>query len=371
MAKTKTTYYYKEYELETQKLNQLSENSFQVLLKFNEINRNNIGNVLFVKALFNNLGNQVFDIEVKSSIFDRGSNSQNGVFNLKLPILDKDKANPFLLMAKVFNSVQTTNLSTTLAKYSKLQSNTFSMKLFGKNSASTTTSKIFKIIGLESIANSSDGVNYTLKGATTIKSGESLTIPTGKSLLINYPFTNYGEFNIGTESNNLESKIAKDTSTYNCTAVIISTQQDYGNTTIYGGNCMEIKSGGNYQLTSTSSPPPSFTIDDGGTLYIDEGGIFIQENYSNNTFTNSGTIDNSETFEANNLFTNNNSGIIINNQGASMSNYKTSNFGQIYNSGTMTDSDNITCYEYKQNSTYGCYTDNTGSYSATDCSECS
>ena len=160
VAKTKTTYYNYNYELETQKLNPLSDKSFQVLLKFNEINRNNKGNVLFVKALFNNLGNQVFDIEVKSSIFGRGSNSENGVFNFKLPILEEDKANQFLLMAKVFNSVQTTNLVTTIAKYNKLQSNTFSMKLFGKNRVSTTTSKIFNVIELDSVASTTDGIEY-------------------------------------------------------------------------------------------------------------------------------------------------------------------------------------------------------------------
>ena len=151
-TKTKITYYNYNFELETQKLIQLPDSSFQVLLIFNEINRNKQGNVLFVKALFNNLVNQVFDIEVKSSIFGRASISQNGVFNLKLAILEEDKAKPFLLMSKVFNIVQTTNLVTTLAKYSKLQSNTFSMKIFGKNSASTTTSKIAPFPHLTNLA---------------------------------------------------------------------------------------------------------------------------------------------------------------------------------------------------------------------------
>ena len=65
-AKTKTTFYNYNYELETQKLNPLSDKSFQVLLKFIEKKGNYIGNVLSVKALFNDLGEKVYDIEVKS-----------------------------------------------------------------------------------------------------------------------------------------------------------------------------------------------------------------------------------------------------------------------------------------------------------------
>ena len=115
-------------------------------------------------------------------------------------------------MTKVFNSVQTTNLSTTLANYSELQSNTFSMKLFGKNSASTTTSKIFKVIGLESIANSSDGVNYFLKAETIINEDESLTLPDGIVFNVNYNLTNKGNVVIGdkttfTVKNNNNTKL--------------------------------------------------------------------------------------------------------------------------------------------------------------------
>ena len=268
VAKTKTTYYYNEYELETQTLNKLPDKSFQVLLKFNEINRNNNGNVLSVKALFNNLGDQVFDIEVKSSIFDRGSNSENGVFNLKLPISEEDKAKPFLLMAKVFNSVQTTNLVTTIAKYNKLQSNTLSMKLFGKNRVSTTTSKIFKVIGLESIANSSDGVNYTLKGATTIKSDESLSIPLGKNIKFDQPFTNNGEVIIG--SNNSES--------------VKSAKENVNSTVEVKSN---ITNKGKYQINSRI------------TLIIDSGVTFTnaREFYNYGTFNINGTFDNTTCYE--------------------------------------------------------------------------
>ena len=261
MAKTKTTYYYKEYELETQKLNQLSENSFQVLLKFNEKNSNNIGKLLSVKALFNNLGDQVFDIEVKSSIFGRGSDSQNGVFNLKLRIEEEDKANLFSLMAKVFNSVKTTNLFTTIQQYSELPSNTFSMKLFGSNKASTTTSKIFKVIGLETIATSDDGVNYTLKGATTIKSDESLTIPSGKYMNFNKPFTNNGEVNIG---NGKGRKSAKDTTDDDLCSIISSNQTNSGTYTIKKGECLTIDTGVTWTNDNTINNLGTITID--GTL---------------------------------------------------------------------------------------------------------
>ena len=284
VAKTKTTYYNYNYELETQKLNPLSDKSFQVLLKFNAINFK--GNVLSVKALFNDLGEKVFDIEVKSSIFGRGSNSENGVFNFKLPISEEDKAKPFLLMAKVFNSVQTTNLVTTIAKYNKLQSNTLSMKLFGKNRVSTTTSKIFKVIGLESIANSSDGVNYTLKGATTIKSDESLSIPLGKNIKFDQPFTNNGEFILGSNNNSESVKWQQNTTV--TTTAEVSPDQPYNNTgyyTINSGATLTIDSDStfntSYQFTNKSGGNVinngklnnTLDLDNFGTITINSGGL--------------------------------------------------------------------------------------------------
>ena len=256
MTETKTTYYYNEYELETQKLNQLSDSRFQVILKFKG---NDKRNVLFVKALFNNLGNQVFDIEVKTSIYSNLNSSENGVFNFKLPILEEDKAKPFLLMAKVFNSVQTTNLSTTLAIYSKLQSNTFSMKLFGINKASVTTSKIFKLIGIETIGSTNDGINYTLKEATTIKSDESLTIPSGKFMNFNKEFTNYGEVIIG----NGGRKSAKDTT---CANVISSDLVNNGNYTI--NDCLVIYEYSEQITTERVIWTNYKTINNKGELYI-------------------------------------------------------------------------------------------------------
>ena len=56
--------------------------------------------------------------------------SQNGNFNLKLQIEEKEKVDPFLLMTNVFNQVETTNLFTTIQQYSELPSNTFSIKLW-------------------------------------------------------------------------------------------------------------------------------------------------------------------------------------------------------------------------------------------------
>ena len=118
---------YTEFTLENSKLIPLQDNGFQIILKLNEKTGQN--KFLFVKSTFIDLGDSVFDIEVKSSQYNDG-NSQNGNFNLKLPILETDKANPPLLMTKVFNKVQTTNLSNTLSNYSELSSQTFSMKLW-------------------------------------------------------------------------------------------------------------------------------------------------------------------------------------------------------------------------------------------------
>ena len=118
---------YVEYNLENSKLLPLQDNGFQILLKF--IAKKDQRKILFVKSTFIDLGNKIFSIEVNSSIYNNG-NSQNGTFNFKLPILDNDKANPFLLMTKVFKKVQTSNLNKTLSNYSPLSSETFSLKLW-------------------------------------------------------------------------------------------------------------------------------------------------------------------------------------------------------------------------------------------------
>ena len=121
---------YVEYNLENSQLLPLQDNGFQVLLKF--IGKTNPQKILFVKSTFTPLGSKLFDIEVTSSLYNNG-NSQNGNFNLKLPILDEEKTNPALLMAKVFNQVKTTNLTKTTSIYSSLLSETFSMKIWSNN----------------------------------------------------------------------------------------------------------------------------------------------------------------------------------------------------------------------------------------------
>ena len=142
---------YTEFNLEKSKLIQLSDNGFQIILKF--IEKTDLKKTLIVRSIFIDLGENIFDIEVRSSIYDN-INSKNGIFNFKLGILEEEKANPFLLMKKVFSKVQTTNLYKTSSNYNQLLLDTFSLKLWKRNnstklglkkddtssSASTTTS---------------------------------------------------------------------------------------------------------------------------------------------------------------------------------------------------------------------------------------
>ena len=142
---------YTEFNLEKSKLIQLSDNGFQIILKF--IEKTDLKKTLIVRSIFIDLGENIFDIEVRSSIYDN-INSKNAIFNFKLGILEEEKANPFLLMKKVFSKVQTTNLNRTSSNYNQLLLDTFSLKLWKRNnstklglkkddtssSASTTTS---------------------------------------------------------------------------------------------------------------------------------------------------------------------------------------------------------------------------------------
>jgi len=123
---------YTEFNLEKSKLIQLSDNGFQIILKF--IEKTDLKKTLIVRSIFIDLGENIFDIEVRSSIYDN-INSKNGIFNFKLGILEEEKANPFLLMKKVFSKVQTTNLYKTSSNYNQLLLDTFSLKLWKRNNS--------------------------------------------------------------------------------------------------------------------------------------------------------------------------------------------------------------------------------------------
>jgi len=134
-------FYSNEFSLMDSKLNSLGNNNFEVISKFKG---KDTKSVLIVKSTFKNFENNSYIVTSDVSQF-LGDNlsSQNAIYNMKLKITDNEKANPFLLMIKVFNNVKTTNLLSTIDSYSDLNPNTFSMKLYGSSdsgSASTTIS---------------------------------------------------------------------------------------------------------------------------------------------------------------------------------------------------------------------------------------
>ena len=61
----------------------------------------------------------------------------------------------------------------------------------------TTTVRVFKPLGLEKIATTTDGINYFTNKETTIQSDQWLTVPNGKTLTFNAPGKNSGYLQIG------------------------------------------------------------------------------------------------------------------------------------------------------------------------------
>ena len=142
MSKPINTFNYNDFSLMDSKLNSLGNNNFEVVLKFK--GKKDTKSILIVKSTFKKFENNVYVVtsDVSQFLGDKTS-SQNAIYNMKLKITNNEKANPFLLMSKVFNNVKTTNLLSTIDSYSDLKPNTFSMKLYGSSdsgSASTTIS---------------------------------------------------------------------------------------------------------------------------------------------------------------------------------------------------------------------------------------
>ena len=61
----------------------------------------------------------------------------------------------------------------------------------------TTTVVVYKPIGIETIATTTDGINYVISKETTIGSTQWLTVPNGINLIIDAPFTNKGYVQLG------------------------------------------------------------------------------------------------------------------------------------------------------------------------------
>jgi hypothetical protein len=119
----------------------------------------------------------------------------------------------------------------------------------------STTVVVFKPIALDTIATSSDGVNYTVKPNTTIGSGQWLTVPNGKTLSFDFPSTSYGYIQIGDIP--IKSGLRATYSTQDeALAVYNSPFTNYGTLVVY--HTCNIESG--------------FTNDTGGCLIIDVPG---------------------------------------------------------------------------------------------------
>jgi hypothetical protein len=122
----------------------------------------------------------------------------------------------------------------------------------------STTVVAFKPISLESIASSTDGVNYTLNEQVTIEEDQMLTIPAGKTLigLAGNPFTNngyiqiYGNFYCGAPG----SKALKTDITTDYT--------NNGNYKVNSGATLTIDSG----VTFTNSGSTSGITNSGGSI---------------------------------------------------------------------------------------------------------
>jgi hypothetical protein len=131
----------------------------------------------------------------------------------------------------------------------------------------STTVVAFKPIALESIASSTDGVNYTLNEQVTIEEDQMLTIPAGKTLigLAGNPFTNNSYIQI------------------------------YGNFYCGAPGSKALKT----DITTDYINNGTYNINNGATLTIDVGITFTNEDEAaienSGTLTNNGAIYNSGT----------------------------------------------------------------------------
>jgi hypothetical protein len=77
----------------------------------------------------------------------------------------------------------------------------------------STTVKVYRPIALETISTTTDGINYFVTKATTIRANQWLIIPNGKTLTFNAPSKNYGYFQIGEGPTSLPNSNLKGTTT--------------------------------------------------------------------------------------------------------------------------------------------------------------
>ena len=193
----------------------------------------------------------------------------------------------------------------------------------------TTTVRVFKPLGLEKIATTTDGINYTLKNKATIGSGQWLTVPSGKTLygVPDNPLTNYGYLQLGdgtqtssdcisvsvSITNNSEAMIPKGT----CYELLSGyefinadyrslknngTLNNYGKITNSGDNSYVANNGtlNNYGLASINNTGQNAHVLNSGTFTnyanatINNSNAYAAiTNKCGSTFVNNGTINNS------------------------------------------------------------------------------
>lgn len=231
--------------------------------------------------------------------------------------------------------------------------------------------KIYKLLKLNAIASSKDGVNFILNKNTQINDDEYVTVENGQTLNTGkYTFTNNGYFQIGDSTSSAQTK--------GTTIAMVVYSSDFNNT----GTVLV-----NTRGTSTINPGITFsnsintTNGSYGTLYNE--GIFTNNGFLRNndgssitstinigTFINNGTITNSGRAYVKNSGTLNNGGTITNsgnnsyfeNYGIFTNNLTIENSGQysgVTNSGTFTNSStiiNIGSNSYVVNNSSGTFT---------------
>jgi len=206
-----------------------------------------------------------------------------------------------------------------------------------------TTVRVFKPISLESVATTTDGINYTLNKNVTIGTGQWLTVPNGKNLTSTGKVTNRGYFQLGEGQSNFGNKLkTKITGDYTLSYCFDNKQGEYHVTDT--GN-LTISSGGKLVNGSLAN------------LQIDSGGIVTNGGYITN---NSGSayVYNNGTINNNKVMTNyvdacyiSNYGILNNPDPGCISNYSSKSMyhgtapigNQVMDNGTLCDGGKITC----------------------------
>jgi hypothetical protein len=154
----------------------------------------------------------------------------------------------------------------------------------------STTVVVFKPITLQSVASSTDGINYTLIKNTTLKSNKFLTVPNGITLTMGeYTFTNNGFFQVGYQTSSISSKLKAVTPTQ-AVAVYSADFINMGTCVVNAGATCDINAGVTFRNVGNNSILINGgTCNNNGTI-TNRGTNSSVINKSDGTITNRGSI---------------------------------------------------------------------------------